>query len=215
MSGLSESAVEQAALAWLAEVGWTVVRGPDLAPDAPGAERDGYGDVVLAGRLRAALDRLNPDLPAEALDDARRRLLRPEGTTLAVRNRAFHRMVTDGVTVEYRDSGGAVRGAQVRAVDFDDWRANDRLAVNQFTVVENRRERRPDLVLFVNGLPLVVVELKSPGDQGATVWTAWRQLRTYQAEIPALFACNAALVVSDGLEARIGALGAGREWFKP
>ena len=215
MSGLSESDVEDAALAWLAGVGWTVAHGSDVAPDAPGAERGGYGEAVLEGRLRAALERLNPDLPAEALDDARRRLLRPEGTTLAVRNRAFHRMATDGVTVEHREPGGAIRGAQVRVIDFDDRRANDYLAVNQFTVVENRRERRPDLALFVNGLPLVVIELKNPADENATVWTAWRQLRTYQAEIPALFVCNAALVVSDGLEARIGALGAGREWFKP
>ena len=215
MSGLSESDVEDAALAWLAGVGWTVAHGSDVAPDAPGAERGGYGEAVLEGRLRAALERLNPDLPAEALDDARRRLLRPEGTTLAVRNRAFHRMATDGVTVEHREPGGAIRGAQVRVIDFDDRRANDYLAVNQFTVVENRRERRPDLALFVNGLPLVVIELKNPADENATVWTAWRQLRTYQAEISALFVCNAALVVSDGLEARIGALGAGREWFKP
>ena len=215
MSGLSESAVEQAALAWLAEVGWTVVRGPDLAPDAPGAERDGYGDVVLAGRLRAALDRLNPDLPAEALDDARRKLLRPEGSTLEARNRAFHRMAVEGVAVEYRDGGGAVRGAQVRAVDFDEPDNDDWLVVNQFTVVENEHERRPDLVVFVNGLPLAVIELKNPADESATVHTAWRQLRTYRAELPSLFAFNAVLGVSDGVQARLGTLTAGWEWFKP
>ena len=215
--GVSESDVEDAALGWLEGLGWTVAHGPDVAPDAPGAERGGYGEVVLGGRLRTALARLNPGLPDEALHDARRKLTRPEGTTLEARNRAFHRMAVDGVTVEYRDrsGGGAIRGAQARVLDFDDPPANDWLAVNQFTVVENRRERRPDVVLFVNGLPLAVVELKNPADENATIGSALRQLRTYEAEVPSLFAFNAALVVSDGLEARIGPLTAGREWFKP
>ena len=124
-------------------------------------------------------------------------------------------MAVYGVTVEYRGAGGAVRGDQARAIDFDDPASNDWLAVSQFTVVENRHERRPDVVLFVNGLPLVVIELKNPVDEDATIWTAWQQLQTYKAEIPSLFAFNAALIVSDGLEARIGTLTAGREWFKP
>ena len=213
--GVSESAVEEAALGWLAALGWSVARGPDIAPDTPNAERGDYGEVVLGERLRAALARLNPDLPDEALHDARRKLIRPEGTTLVARNRAFHRMAVDGVTVEYRDRSGAIRGAQARVIDFDDRQANDWLAVNQFTVVENRRERRPDVVLFVNGLPLAVIELKNPADENATIASAHRQLQTYKAEIPSLFAFNAALVVSDGLEARIGTLTAGREWFKP
>ena len=213
--GVSESAVEEAALGWLTALGWSVARGPDVAPDTPNAERGDYGEVVLGERLRAALARLNPDLPDEALHDARRKLIRPEGTTLVARNRAFHRMAVDGVTVEYRDGSGAIRGAQARVIDFDDRQANDWLAVNQFTVVENRRERRPDVVLFVNGLPLAVVELKNPADENATIASAHRQLQTYKAEIPSLFAFNAALIVSDGLEARIGTLTAGREWFKP
>ena len=264
-SGISESDVEDAALGWLAALGWTVARGPDVAPDAPDAVRGDYGEVVLGERLRAALARLNPDLPDEALHDARRKLTRPEGATLVARNRAFHRMVVDGVTVEYRDRDGAIRGAQVRVIDFGDRRADDRrsgdrqsdgrrssdrpangqqaddrqangrqpdhrqtndrqsgdgqdndwLAINQFTVVENRRERRPDVVLFVNGLPLAVIELKNPADESATLWSAHRQLQTCKAEIPSLFVFNAALIVSDGLEARIGTLTAGREWFKP
>ncbi len=215
MTRFTESEVEDAALEWLVGLGWTVAHGPDIAPGAQDAERADYGEVVLERRLRGALARLNPDLPDEALDDAFRKLIRPEGTTLEVRNRAFHRLLTDGVAVEYRGDGGAIRGAQVRAIDFDDADGNDWLAVNQFTVVENRRERRPDMALFVNGLPLVLIELKNPADEDATVWTAWRQLQTYKAELPALFALNAALIVSDGTEARIGALTAGREWFKP
>ncbi len=215
MNGFSESVVEDAALDWLGKLGWSIARGPDLAPGAPETERADYGEVVLERRLRDALDRLNPGLPAEALDDAFRKLVRPEGAVLEVRNRAFHRMLTDGVTVEYRAEGGAIRGAQVRVIDFDDPDADDWLAVNQFTVVENKRERRPDVVLFVNGLPLGVIELKNPADEEATIWTAWRQLQTYRTELPSLFAANAVLMVSDGVEARVGTLTAGREWFKP
>ena len=212
---ITESTVEQAALAWLENLSWSVAHGPDIAPGMPGAERTDYGEVLPARRLRDALARLHPDLPAAALEDAFRKLTRPEGSTLEARNRAFHRMVADGVTVEHRTDNGAIRGAQTRVIDFDDPANNDWLAVNQFTVVENKHERRPDVVLFVNGLPLGVIELKNPADEDATIWTAWQQLQTYKAEIPFLFAFNAALIVSDGLEARIGTLTAGREWFKP
>ena len=212
--GIKESVVESATLAWLESCGWTVAHSPDIAPDTPGAERSGYGEVVLGRRLYAALDRINPNLSAEALNDAFRKLTHPEGATLETRNRAFHRMVVNGVTVEYRDIDGAVRGAQAQVIDFDNWQANDWLAVNQFTVVENRHERRPDIVLFVNGLPLGLIELKNAANENATVWTALQQLQTYKTELPSLFACNAVLAVSDGLEARIGTLTAGREWFK-
>ena len=215
IANFTESEVEDAALDWIAGCGWSVAHGPDIAPDAPDAERADYGAVVLEGRLRAALERLNPDLPAEALDDAFRKLMRPEGATVEARNRAFHRMVVDGVAVEHRSGDDHVRGAQVRAVDFENPDANDWFAVNQVTVIENKHERRPDIVLFVNGLPLGLIELKNPTVEDATVWTAWQQLQTYKAELPSLFAMNAALIVSDGLEARIGTLTAGREWFKP
>ena len=215
MSGVTESTVEDAALAWLKSLGWSIAHGPDIAPDTTGAERADYGQVILVQRVRDALVRFNSDLPAEALDDAFRRLVHSEGPTLEACNRAFHHMIVDGITVEYRASDGAVRGAQARVIDFDDPTNNDWLTVNQLTVVENKHERRPDIVLFVNGLPLGVIELKNPADEDATIWTAWRQLQTYQVELPSLFAMNAALMVSDGVEARIGTLTAGREWFKP
>ncbi len=214
MQGFTESEVEEAALAWLAAIGWGITHGPDIAPETPRAERSDYGDVVLEGRLRGALGRLNPTLPAGAVEDAFRKLTRPEGATLEARNRSLHRMLVNGVTVEYRDSGGAIRGAQAQVLDFEQIGNNDWVAVNQFTVVENRRERRPDVVLFVNGLPLGALELKNPADENATIWSAWRQFQTYKAEIPSLFAYNAALMISDGVEARVGALTAGREWFK-
>ena len=117
--------------------------------------------------------------------------------------------------MEYRTAEGAIRGAQARVIDFDDPEANDWVAVNQFAVVEHKHSRRPDIVLFVNGLPLGVVELKNAADENATIWTAFQQLQTYQAEVPALFGPNALLVISDGVEARVGTLTAGREWFKP
>src|SRR3989449_6178002 len=213
--GVTESVVEQAALAWLESVGWQVRNGAEIAPGEPAAERDDYGQVVLAQRLRDALARLNPSLPAEALDDAFRKLTRPEGAELIVRNRALGRLMVDGVTVEYRDAEGSIRGAQARVIDFDDPAGNDWLAVNQFSVVENKHSRRPDVVLCVNGLPLGVVELKNAADENATVWSAFQQLQTYKAEVPSLFAPNALLPVSDGVEARVGTLTAGREWFKP
>ncbi len=214
-SAITESVVEDAALDWLDGLGWSAAHGPNIAPDTLAAERADYGQVVLHRRLRDALAQLNPDLPAEAIEDAFRKLNRLEGTSLETRNRAFHRLLVEGVTVEYRADNGVIRGAQARVIDFDIPANNDWLAVNQFTVVESNHERRPDIVLFVNGLPLGVIELKNPADEDATVWTAWQQLQTYKAELPSLFAMNAALMVSDGVQARIGTLTAGREWFKP
>jgi type I restriction enzyme R subunit len=215
MSGLNESTVESAALAWLEATGWRIAHGPEIAPDGTFAERRDFGQVVLEQRLRDALARLNPALPAEALEDAFRKLAQPQGADLLQRNRALHRLLVDGVTVEYRDAEGNIRGAQARVIDFDEPENNNWLAVNQFAVVENRHSRRPDIVLFLNGLPLVVLELKNPADEGATVWSAFQQLQTYQAEVGSLFASNAALIISDGVQARIGPIGAGREWFKP
>ncbi|MEN6356538.1 MAG: type I restriction endonuclease subunit R [Armatimonadota bacterium] len=212
-----ESVVEEAALAWFEALGYTALHGPDIAAGTPGAERSDpdYRDVVLEGRVWQALVRLNPDLPSEALEDAYRKLTCVDAPSLVERNRALHRLLIDGVTVEYRRSDGSIAGAQARVLDFDEPDNNDWLAINQFTVAEGQHTRRPDVVVFVNGLPLAVLELKNPTDENADIWSAHRQLQTYQAQIPAIFATNAALVVSDGLEARVGALGAGKEWFKP
>ena len=215
MTTITEADVEQAAMDWLEGLGWRVAHGPDIAPDTPDAERPDYGEVLLERRLWDALSELNPDLPVAALGDAFRKLTHPEGPTLEARNRASHRMLVDGVTVEYRTADGAILGAQARVIDFDNPANNDWLAVNQFTVREDKNTRRPDIVLFVNGLPLGIIELKNPADEDATIWTAWQQLQTYKAELPALFSMNEVLMVSDGTQARIGTLTAGREWFKP
>ena len=139
----------------------------------------------------------------------------PQGTSLEVKNESFHRMLVEGVNVEYRDGDGRIRGAQVRVIDYVDVGANDFLAVNQLAVVENKNSRRPDIVPFVNGLPLGIVELKNPTDEDATIWAAWQQLQTYKSELPTLFSMNELLLISDGLDARVGTLTAGKEWFKP
>ena len=179
----TESVVEDATLAWLESLGYAIKPGPEIAPDELFAERQDYGQVLLTHRLREALVRLNPNLPVEAIDDAFRKVIRLEGVTLDARNRTFHRLLVDGVTVEYR-TDGSIRGAQARLIDFDNPDNNDWLAVNQFTVVENKHNRRPDIVIFVNGLPLGVMELKNAADEDATIWDAYQQLQTYQAEIP-------------------------------
>jgi type I restriction enzyme R subunit len=214
-SALSESEIEQATLAWLESVGWAIANGAEIAPGEPGAERESYTQVILERRLRDALARLNPTLPSDARDEAFRRLIRVDGADLIQRNRALHRVLVDGVTVEYRDGEGAIRGAQARVIDFDQPERNDWLAVNQFSVTEAKRTRRPDVGLFLNGLPLGLIELKNAAGENATIWSAFQQLQTYQAELQSLFTANALLVASDGVEARVGVVGAGREWFKP
>jgi type I restriction enzyme R subunit len=215
IAAFTESTVEAAALEWFGELRYGARFGPDIAPGELAAERQHYAQVVLEERLRQALVSLNPALPPEAVEDAFRKITRPEGPTLEARNRAVHRLLVDGVTVEYRRPDGSIGGAQARALDFDDVDNNDWLAVNQFTVSENKHTRRPDVALFVNGLPLALIELKNAADENATIWTAFQQFQTYKAELPTLFAFNALLVISDGVEARIGTLTAGREWFKP
>lgn len=213
----SESVVEDAALSWLESLGYTVLHGPDIAAGAPSAERgdSSYREVLLERRLRRALERLNPHLPLSALDEAYRKLTRVDAPSLVLRNRTMHGMLVDGIAVEYRRQDGAIAGAQVRVIDFDSPADNDWIAVNQFTVAEGPYMRRPDVVLFVNGLAVAVIELKNPADESATVWSAFQQLQTYQAQVPALFAANAVILASDGVQARVGTLGAGREWFKP
>ncbi|MCK4548158.1 MAG: HsdR family type I site-specific deoxyribonuclease [Candidatus Eisenbacteria sp.] len=212
---LRESDVEAAALSWFEELGYSILHGPHIAPNEIFAERQGYDQVALEGRLREALERLNPEAPPAALDEASRKILHPDSPSLVVNNRRFHRMLVDGVTVEVPWQGGGVKGERVRLVDFNDPDANDWLVVNQFTVIEGQVNRRPDALVFLNGLPLAVIELKNPADEEATIWTAFNQLQTYKAQISSLFTYNEILLVSDGLEARFGSLTASKEWFLP
>ena len=212
---VSEAEVEQVALCWLSSLGWQVAYGPDIAPDTPDAERTDFTQVVLDERLRDALFNLNPGLPASALETGLRTLINPDGPTLETRNRAFHHALTRGVTLPVRRDDGTMSGEPATVVDFENPDNNDWLAVNQFTVKENQSTRRADIVLFLNGLPVGIIELKNPADENTDVWDAWQQLQTYQNELPTLFSLNEFLLVSDGLHARIGPLTAGKEWFKP
>lgn len=215
MSGISEDAVEQAVLEWLSGLGWNTVHGPDISPpDAktPGTERASYREVALAGRLRDAIAQLNPQIPASARDDALRRVLNPNVPGLVNANRQMHRWLVDGVPVQFQKDG-ETRGDRVRLLDFADVSANDWLAVNQFTIQGPKLTRRLDVALFVNGLPLVVIELKNPGDENADIWSAWNQLQAYQQDIPDLFHFNAVQVISDGIQARMGSLTSDRERF--
>lgn len=211
---LNESIVEDAALDWFGGLGYALAHGPDLAPGEPAAERDSFGEVVLVARLREAIRRLNFSIPEDAREEALRKVLRLATPSLTQTNRDFHRMLRDGVPVEYPRPDGSIAGDHVRLVDFAEVRANDFLAVNQFTVIEGQHNRRPDIVVFLNGLPLGLIELKNAADEDATIWSAYAQLQTYKAEIPTLLHYNAALVVSDGLQARMGSVTANQEWFK-
>lgn len=215
MQAVSEDDVERAMLEWLGGLGWDTAHGPDISPPdtkTPGTERASYRDVVLSGRLNDAIVRLNPHIPAGARDDALRRVLDPNVPGLVNANRQVYRWLVDGVPVEFQKDG-ETRGARVRLLDFNDVTANDWLVVNQFSVQGPKLTRRPDVVLFVNGLPLVVVELKNPGDEDADIWAAYNQLQAYQQDIPDLFQPNALQVISDGIQARMGSITSDRERF--
>ncbi len=214
-SRFTESDVEQAALAWLESLRYTILFGPEIAPGETMGERVDYGRVVLDRRLRQALQRLNPDVPPDAIEEAFRKLTRPDSPSLVANNHTIHNYFVDGVPVEFEHSDGSIRGDLVRVFDFDEPENNEFIAVNQFTVVEDQRERRPDVVLFINGLPVAVIELKNPADESADIWKAFNQLQTYKNQIPSLFIFNEAMVISDGMQARIGTITASKEWFLP
>lgn len=210
----NESTSELATLEWFGDLGYSTAFGPSLAPGEPASERDTFADVVLESRLRRALAALNPKTPADAQEEGLRKLLRPESPSLVANNRRFHGFLIDGIPVQYRRQDGSTANDRLRVIDFDDPAANDWLAVNQFTVIEGGRNRRPDVVVFVNGLPLGVIELKNAADEEATLDSAYQQLQTYKKEIGSLFVFNEVLITSDGSQARIGSLTANREWFK-
>ncbi len=211
---ITESVVEQAVLAWFESQKYTILSGPSIAPGELDTERDSYKDVLLRRRLQDAIAGLNPKLPQEALEDALKKIMRFESPSLIQGNQSFHRMLVEGIDVEYRSDDRIIHD-KVQIVDFDNSENNDWVVVNQFTIEDGQHNRRPDIVLFLNGLPLVVIELKNPADENATIWTAFNQLQTYKQQIPLLFKYNEILIVSDGLEARFGSLTANKEWFLP
>ncbi|WP_153109183.1 type I restriction endonuclease subunit R [Propionivibrio limicola] len=209
---MTEDQLEQDALSWLVETGYRHVSGYDIAPDSADPWRENFQQVLLLARLREAVARLNPSIPLAAREDAVKQVADLGIPALLTANQQFHRLLVNGVPVEYQKEG-ETRGDFVRLIDWADVTANDWLAVNQFSIKGPKHTRRPDIVLFVNGLPLVVLELKNPADENADIWKAYDQIQTYKEQIPDLFLYNEILVVSDGTEARLGSLSANSERF--
>lgn len=212
---MNEGIVEKAALGWFESIAYEVVRGADISPGGSAPLRESYGDVVLVPKLKAALRRLNPHLPEDAIHSAATIAARPPEPALEHNNRWFHRLLTDGVDVEYRDASGETRGDKANLFSLRDPFLNDFLVVHQLTVTNGDARRRPDLTVFLNGLPVGVIELKDPANEEATLWTAYDQLLEYKSAIPALFAYNEIMVVSDGDQSRVGSLTADRDRFTP
>ncbi|MCP4745816.1 MAG: type I restriction endonuclease subunit R [Desulfobacteraceae bacterium] len=209
---ITESAIEKFTIELLEKSGYEYIYAPLIAPDGETPERDSFEDVLLLDRLRSAVGRINPDVPVDARQDAVKQLQRLNSPELITNNETFHRMLTEGIKVTFQKDGRS-RGDLVWLVDFDHPENNDFLVANQFTVMANNVKKRPDVVLFINGLPLVVIELKNPVNENATVRSAYRQLQTYKQAIPALFVCNGLLIISDGLEAKAGSISAGFSRF--
>jgi type I restriction enzyme R subunit len=215
MAFITEADVEAAMLEQFSGLGFTCLTDAVAGPDGSAPEREAYADVVLHARLKAAIDRLNPLIPAEAREEALKKIIAVEKPSLIEENRRLHQALCEGIKVEFRTDDGTIKGDSVRLIDLDNEAANDWLALGQFTVIEGGVNRRPDVVVFVNGLPLGVVELKNPGTESATLTSAYNQLQTYKSQIPSLFRTNTVLVTSDGLMARIGSLTADEERFMP
>ena len=211
---MTEDQLEQQCLEWFAEGGWEIAHGPDLAPEGEAPERADYRQVLLLADLEAAVARINPHLPQSAVEQAVAVVRKPESLDVVISNRAFHRLLLDGVPVEYKRDDKVVHD-QAFLVDFGDLTANRFRAINQFTIEGSKQLRRPDVVCFINGLPLAVLELKSPGAENVNIWDAYNQIQTYKDECTDLFAYNEAAVISDGYMARVGSLTASQERYMP
>ena len=212
-SKFTEDHVEQACLGWLEALGYGVLHGPDISPDGDVPERAAYDVTILIERFKTAFHRINPHLSSDACDYALRKLQQTDFPSLVEENRRLHQLMVDGVDVDITRADGSIGTDKAKLIDFENPANNDWVAVNQFTVIEGGKNRRPDVVVFVNGLPLVVIELKNPVDENATIDDAYNQLQTYKDEIPSLFRTNGLLVTSDGLLARVGSLTANSERF--
>jgi type I restriction enzyme R subunit len=209
---INEDQVEQLAIEWFKELGYDYLHGYDIAPDSSTPERNNYQEVLLSNRLNTALTKINSTLPSYAIDEAIHLLQKPQHTTLIQNNREFHKMLLKGISVDIKTENGT-KGDFVKLIDFETPENNDFLVVNQFTIKGTKGNRRPDLVIFINGLPISVIELKNPADENADIFKAYNQLQTYKNEIEDLFVYNEALVISDGVNARIGSLSAKNERF--
>lgn len=212
MTRITESAIEELVIELLEKQGYEYVSGPDIAPDGVKAERKSFEDVLLLKRLKNAINRINAKIPPDAREDAIKQIQNLNSSELIANNETFHRMLTEGIKVSYQKDG-VERGDLVWLFDFKNPENNEFLVVNQFTVIEGNINKRPDIILFVNGIPLVIIELKNPADEQATVTSAFRQIQTYKQMIPNLFNYNGFIVISDGLEAKAGTISSGYSHF--
>jgi len=212
MTKITESEIEKFATELLEKQGYQYIYAPSIAPDSDTPERQSFEDVLLMERLQKAVGRINPSISANIREDAIKQVLRLRSPELIANNEAFHRMLTEGIKITYQKNGSS-RGDLVWLIDFNNPENNDFLVANQFTVIENNINKRPDVILFVNGLPLVVIELKNPADENATVKSAFKQLQTYKQAITSLFTYNGLMIISDGLEAKAGSISAGLTRF--
>lgn len=212
---ITEDQLEQLCLDWFQSTGYDYICGYDIAPDGKTPERSDYRQIILNARLLESLVRINPHIPVSTLEQVALQLAKPETPILIKNNKAFHQMLLEGVKVEYKDEKGEPKHDYARLVDFNYTANNQFLVVNQFTLIGSKSNRRPDVLVFINGLPLAVLELKNPADSNADIWSAYQQIQTYKEEIPDLFVFNEALVISDGLNARVGSLTANKERFMP
>ena len=213
MNSVTEDTLEQQTLTWFEEIGYTKVFGPDIAPGEDQEERKNFDDIVLIQRLRNKLSEFNPKVPSEGIDEAIRKLLLFDITNTVLLNKKCHQILTDGVDVEYQTKGGT-KPDKVRVIDFDNPLSNEFMVINQMTIIENKNNRRPDVIVYVNGLPLAVIELKNPADSETDIWDAFNQLQTYKKEIPSLFNFNEVLVISDGFNTRVGSLTSDEERYQ-
>ena len=209
---MTESDVEDLFLDILSNIGYSIEFGPDISPGGKEQERE-YSDPVLTDRLKERLQLINPEIPKEAIDEAIRMIRKNNSQDLVSNNHDFHNLLVNGIDVQYRKKNGSIKHDKVFIFDFNHPENNEFLAVNQFTIIENRHERRPDIVLFVNGIPLVIIELKNPEDENATIWSAYRQIQTYLSEIPSIFRFNELCIVSDGIDSRYGTITSPRERY--
>ncbi len=211
-SKMTESDVEELFLNILSDLGYSIKFGPDISPGGLYKERE-YSEVVLAGRLKERLRIINPSLPEDAIEEAFSKIVKQESQDMIFNNRSFHNLLVNGIDVQYKQVDGSIRHDKAFMMDFYNTDNNEFLAVNQFTIIEDKHERRPDIILFINGMPIVIIEMKNPADENATIWSAFDQVRTYMAEIKSIFRFNEIIMLSDGIETRSGTMTSPKERF--
>ncbi|MBL7556434.1 MAG: type I restriction endonuclease subunit R [Bdellovibrionaceae bacterium] len=213
MTSINEDTLEQEAKKWFMGIGYDTVFGPDIAPEAPNEERKDFSEVILTSRLRSAINRINTNIPTEALDETIRQVLLFDIANPVIQNKHCHKFLTDGVDIQYQTDKGT-KSDNIKIIDFQNIENNEFVVINQFTIIENKNNRRPDLIVFVNGLPLAILELKNIADTNTDIWDAFNQIQTYKKEIPSVFNYSAVNVISDGIYTKIGSLTADRERFQ-